>query len=252
MLCTGDSDFTPLVHKLRELNKRVIGVGVEKTTSALLPPACDEFLFYDRLEGVEVPAVQHRRGRPAGAEAKPQPVPPEAEAPAAAAEPARDLDSLAALVAQTVAGLQRSSGGAVTASTVKRTLLRKDPTFNEADYGFRAFGELLRHLAGENVVELTHGSAKGDPEVTLPDHGDREGAFGLLRTVVADLAAGGAPVALSGLKSQVRKVSPGFSEKKLGYRSFLQFGKAAAAGGAVELRWDAQADDYVLTVPGSP
>ncbi|WP_245712893.1 NYN domain-containing protein [Micromonospora nigra] len=56
VICTGDSDFTPLVHKLRELNKRVIGVGVEKSTSALLPPACDEFLYYDRLEGVEIPA----------------------------------------------------------------------------------------------------------------------------------------------------------------------------------------------------
>ncbi|MGY0007200.1 NYN domain-containing protein, partial [Micromonospora sp. I033] len=55
VICTGDSDFTPLVHKLRELNKRVIGVGVENSTSALLPPACDEFLFYDRLEGVDVP-----------------------------------------------------------------------------------------------------------------------------------------------------------------------------------------------------
>src|SRR5918999_964068 len=55
VMCTGDSDFSPLVHKLRELNKRVIGVGVEKSTSRLLPAACDEFLFYDRLEGVEVP-----------------------------------------------------------------------------------------------------------------------------------------------------------------------------------------------------
>ncbi|WP_255372033.1 NYN domain-containing protein, partial [Cellulosimicrobium sp. CUA-896] len=55
VMCTGDSDFSPLVHKLRELNKRVIGVGVEKSTSRLLPPACDEFLFYDRLEGVDVP-----------------------------------------------------------------------------------------------------------------------------------------------------------------------------------------------------
>src|SRR5690625_7760074 len=55
VICTGDSDFSPLVHKLRELNKRVIGVGVEKSTSRLLPAACDEFLFYDRLEGVEVP-----------------------------------------------------------------------------------------------------------------------------------------------------------------------------------------------------
>ncbi|MDQ3342810.1 MAG: NYN domain-containing protein, partial [Actinomycetota bacterium] len=49
---TGDSDFTPLVGKLRELNRRVIGVGLEASTSRMLPPACDEFLFYERLEGV--------------------------------------------------------------------------------------------------------------------------------------------------------------------------------------------------------
>jgi uncharacterized protein (TIGR00288 family) len=266
VLCTGDSDFTPLVHKLRELNKRVIGVGVEKSTSALLPPACDEFLFYDRLEGVEIPAVARgRRQRPPAAPAgagpsgngpagngpsgaapsatKPVAPEPEPEPPADAAEPPRDLDSLATLVAQTVSGLQRSSSGTVTSSTLKRTLLRKDPTFNEADYGFRAFGELLRYLAGENVIELTVGSAKGDPEVSLPEHGDREAAFALLRAVVIE----DGPVALSGLKNRVRKVSPGFSEKKLGYRSFLQFCKAAAAAGVVDLEWDSNADDYVLT-----
>ncbi|MFN0026618.1 MAG: NYN domain-containing protein, partial [Acidimicrobiales bacterium] len=55
VLGTGDSDFTPLVHKLREHNKQVIGVGIQMSTSALLPPACDEFLFYERLEGVELP-----------------------------------------------------------------------------------------------------------------------------------------------------------------------------------------------------
>ncbi|MET8152036.1 PIN domain-containing protein [Actinoplanes sp. NPDC049668] len=239
VLCTGDSDFTPLVHKLRELNKRVIGVGVEKSTSALLPPACDEFLYYDRLEGVEVPPPRSRPGRTVSPpEAAPQPV---VEAPM------RDADTLAALVAQTVAGLQSSSSGTVTASTLKRTLLRKDPTFNEADYGFRAFGELLRHLSGHNVVELGGGSAKGDPEVTLPEHGDREAAFALLRTVVFDLAGSDGSTALSGLKNQVRKVAPDFSEKKLGYRSFLQFCKAAATGGAVDLKWNADADDYLLT-----
>ncbi|MFD0579789.1 NYN domain-containing protein [Dactylosporangium darangshiense] len=73
VLCTGDSDFTPLVHKLRGLNKRVIGVGVEQSTSALLPPACDEFLYYDRLEGVEVPATPARRTRPP--QRQPEPVP---------------------------------------------------------------------------------------------------------------------------------------------------------------------------------
>lgn len=247
VLCTGDSDFTPLVDKLRELNKRVIGVGVEQSTSALLPPACDEFLYYDRLEGVEVAPARARRTRAARTpEAEPPPIRPEPEAepqPAAA----RDADELAALVAQTVAGLQRSTGGAVTASALKRTLLRKDPTFNEPDYGFRGFGELLRYLADRNVVELAEGPAKGDPEVTLPEHGDREAAFELLRTVVLDLAGPDGTVALSGLKNQLRKVQPDFTEKKLGYRSFLQFCKAAATTGAVGLRWDPDADDYLLT-----
>jgi uncharacterized protein (TIGR00288 family) len=236
VLCTGDSDFTPLVHKLRELNKRVIGVGVERTTSALLPPACDEFLFYDRLEGVEIPQA-------------PPPVPSPSPSPSVEV-PQPSTETLTPLIAQTVAGLQRSSSGPVSASTLKRTLLRKDPTFSEADYGFRAFGELLRHLAGSNVIELAEGSAKGDPDVTLPEHGDREAAFALLRSVVADLAGADGAVALSGLKNRVRKVSPDFSEKKLGYRSFLQFCKAAATGGVVRLDWSPDADDYLLT-PGS-
>jgi uncharacterized protein (TIGR00288 family) len=142
VFCTGDSDFTPLVHKLRELNKRVIGVGLENSTSALLPPACDEFLFYERLEGVEVPTARTRRGRPARPlEPQPRPIEPEPEPQPPAEASAADVDALAVLVAQTVAGLQRSSGDTVTASTLKRTLLRKDPTFNEADHGFRAFGE---------------------------------------------------------------------------------------------------------------
>ena len=204
VICSGDSDFTPLVHKLRELNKRVIGVGVEGSTSALLPPACDEFLYYDRLEGVDIPPARSRRGvrHPAGRRgAAPSRAGAGARAgggPPAGEEPGRDVDALAVLVAQTVAGLQGSASGAVTASTLKRTLLRKDPTFSESDYGFRTFGELLRHLAERNVIELAEGPAKGDPEVSLPEHGDREVAFGLLRRVVADLASSGNPVALSG------------------------------------------------------
>ncbi|GAB3802645.1 NYN domain-containing protein [Micromonospora zhanjiangensis] len=253
VICTGDSDFTPLVHKLRELNKRVIGVGVEKSTSALLPPACDEFLYYDRLEGVEVPpptkARRGRAGKAPAAETRPEPEAPRTvEEPPVVEEPVRDVDTLAVLVAQTVAGLQGSSSGAVTASTLKRTLLRKDPTFSESDYGFRAFGELMRHLAGRNVVELAEGPAKGDPEVSLPEHGDREVAFGVLRSVVQDLTRGGGAAALSGLKNQLLRVRPDFSEKKLGYRSFLQFCKAAATSGAVGLEWSPEADDYLLTV----
>jgi uncharacterized protein (TIGR00288 family) len=253
VICTGDSDFSPLVHKLRELNKRVIGVGVEKSTSALLPPACDEFLYYDRLEGVEIPAARPRSSRPPRTPEPAQRTEPELEPQVVVEErSARDIDTLAALVAQTVAGLQRSSSGPVTASTLKRTLLRKDPTFNEADYGFRAFGELLRHLAEHNVVELAEGPAKGDPEVVLPEHGDREAAFAQLRTVVMDLAGRDGSAALSGLKNQLRRVRPDFNETKLGYRSFLQFCKAAATSGAVGLTWSSESDDYLLTAPPRP
>ncbi|MEU8298770.1 NYN domain-containing protein [Micromonospora sp. NPDC048909] len=252
VICTGDSDFTPLVHKLRELNKRVIGVGVEKSTSALLPPACDEFLYYDRLEGVEIPPAPARRGRPARPpQAEPQQVEQEPEPQPVVEQPVRDVDTLAALVAQTVAGLQGSSSGEVTASRLKRTLLRKDPTFSESDYGFRTFGELLRHLAEHNVIELAEGPAKGDPEVSLPEHDDREVAFGLLRSVVVDLAGSDGALALSGLKDQLRRARPDFSEQKLGYRSFLQFCKAAATAGAVQLRWSPDADDYLVTPQAS-
>lgn len=251
VVCTGDSDFTPLVYKLRELNKSVIGVGIRASTSALLPPACDEFLYYDDLEGVE-PGPARRTGR----RRQPATEPPSTEAPAPAPvedpvpveeEPARDLDDLAVLVAQTVSGLQRT-GGPVTASILKRTLLRKDPTFNEADHGFRAFGELLRHLDERHVVELSEGSAKGDPEVLLPALDGQEEAFELLRTVVRDLSDRHGRAALSGLKDQLRRVRPDFSEQALGFRSFLQFCRAAATTGAIRLEWDDDADDYLLTI----
>ncbi len=196
VICTGDSDFTPLVHKLRELNKRVIGVGVEDSTSALLPPACDEFLFYDRSR------ASRSRRRPkrqrTAAQAAREPEQRGAGAGGRRPGPAKpqNADDLAVLVAQTLAGLQRSSSGAVLASSLKRALLRKDPTFSEADYGFRAFGELLRHLAERNVVELTEGSAKGDPEVSLPPTATRRTRSTLLRNVVADLSRAAAAPAL--------------------------------------------------------
>jgi hypothetical protein len=240
---TGDSDFTPLVHKLRELNRRVIGVGVKESTSALLPPACDEFLFYDSLEGVDAPRRRRRREKSAAPE-------PEAEAEQSA-PPSASLDDLAALVTQTLAGLQRTGGGVVLASSVKRALLRKDPTFSEPDYGFRAFGELLRHLEDQKVVELSEGSAKGDPEVGFPSEGrEEDAAFELLRLVVDDLEKEGGPPLMSGLKNQLRKRQPDFSEKRYGFGGFLQFCKAAQARGLIDFEWDDDAGDYVLRAAG--
>lgn len=242
---TGDSDFTPLVHKLRGLNKRVIGVGVKASTSPLLPAACDEFLFYEALEGVEP-------GQPKGRKRT-------TRKPAAAATTARaqrepevapksvDLDDLAATVSQTLAGMGRTSGGATLASALKRALLRKDPTFSEADYGFRTFGELIRFLGERNVIEVNEAGPRGDPEISLPESGSGEDeAFALLRSVVADLDAKGTPPLMSGLKQRMRRLQPAFGEKKLGYNGFLQFCKAASTRGLVTLEWSDDADDYVL------
>jgi hypothetical protein len=231
------------------LNRRVIGVGIEASTSALLPPACDEFLFYERLEGVEPPA-RRRTTRSRTRRATP---PADATDTADVTEavdavPRTDDTNLGVLVTQTLAGLERTSNGPVLASMLKRTILRKEPTFNEADYGFRGFGELVRQLATTGVIELREGTAAGDPEVRFPiDARDEEAAFALLRATVERLAASksGAPH-LSGLKTQMRRTDPDFSEKRFGYGGFLQFAKAARARGLVTMEFDEQADDYVL------
>jgi uncharacterized protein (TIGR00288 family) len=258
VICTGDSDFTPLVDKLRSLNKRVIGVGLEGSTSKMLPPACDEFIFYERIEGVEIPERKPRgggRGRGRGGRqddrkqrpAAEQPQQPVVEEPDEPQERAAEPPDLNKLVTQTLSGLQRSSGGAVLASTLKRAILRKEPTFSEADYGFRAFGELLRHLESKKVIELSTGAAKGDPEVGFPEGGSGEDdAFNLLRDVVADLERKDGPPPLSGLKNELRRRQPDFSEKAFGFGGFLQFCKAARARGLVSMTWDDDADDYVL------
>jgi uncharacterized protein (TIGR00288 family) len=264
VLCTGDSDFTPLVAKLRELNKRVIGIGVAGSTSALLPPSVDEFLFYDRLEGIE-PGPGRKRDAAAPAKAtrsrgrgkQAEPAPAEAELPddtVVAEERAQvtapDNAALQTLVTRTLTGLQRSGTEGVRASTLKRAILRRDPTFNEADYGFRAFGELLRSLEAQGVVVLRPGGAAGDPEVTLPDRvGGEDEAFALLGDVVRQLEKRSSPPHLSGLKDRMRKRQPDFTEKRFGYATFLQFAKAAQARGIITMDWDDAAEDYLVRTP---
>ncbi|MGH2746466.1 MAG: NYN domain-containing protein [Actinomycetota bacterium] len=228
VIASGDSDFTPLVLKLRELDKQVIGVGVEGSTSKMLPGACDEFLFYERLlgPGTARGAPRHRQK-----------------------DEESELAEVARRVTQTLAGLQRSSDGPVLSSTIKRALLRKDPTFSESDYGFRAWGEMMRHLETMGLIELRAGSAEGDPSVDFPaDGGGEDQAFELLRDVVAEIEQRSGQPELSGLKNELRRRHPGFTEKEYGYGGFLQFVKAAAARGVIELEWDDDADDYFLSV----
>jgi uncharacterized protein (TIGR00288 family) len=240
VIASGDSDFTPLVLKLRELNKRVIGVGVEGSTSELLPGACDEFLSYERLLGpgtVKAAPKRRRRKRDNGDD---ETSPDTSEV--------SDVAEISRLVTTTLSGLQRSTDGPILSSMVKRVLLRKDPTFSENDYGFRAWGELMRHLAGLGVIELTAGSADGDPVVDFPaDGGGEAKAFELLREVVGSLEKRNAPPPLSRLKNELRKRQPGFSEKNYGYGGFLQFVKAATARGIVDMEWSDKDEDYFLS-----
>ena len=130
---------------------------------------------------------------------------------------------------------------------LKRALLRKDPTFSEADHGFRAFGELLRHLEGKGVLNLSEGPSQGDPTVDLATSADEAAAFALLREVVANLQGKNGPPALSGLKNQLRKRQKGFSEKRFGYSGFLQFVRAAQNQGLVDFEWSDEDGDYLVS-----
>ena len=232
---TGDSDFTPLVHKLRELDKRVIGIGVRGSTSKLLPPACDEFLFYDRLDGID----EYRPSASRPSTAEPKPAVAEDDGPPA---PTKEPEEL---VMQTIAGIG-NTGDVVRASVLKRAIMRKDPTFTEADLGFRNFTEMLRSMADRKLVSLT--GADRDPDVELAgDEAAAQHMLDLLSKILDD--AKGKPLPLAGLKTELRKRDPEFSERRLGYGSFLQFCRAAAGHGAIALERNADDTDYVVTKP---
>jgi hypothetical protein len=247
VIASGDSDFTPLVAALRALNRRVVGIGVKGSTSGLLPPACDEFLFYDRLPGVPEPVRTAKRTAGGNGPASKARKASKDDGAAPAGE--RDLQELQRMLTQTLAGLKQSGAEPVLASSLKRALLRKDPTFAESDYGFRAFGELLRQAERNGVIALAEGQARGDPAVDFPEAGQGGHAFDVLRQTVRELQGEDGEVPLSGLKDQLRKRAPDWSEKDLGYSGFLQFVKAAAANGVVVMEWDDAEGDYFLFVP---
>ncbi len=256
VIVSGDSDFTPLVSKLRELNKRVIGVGLKGSTSKMLPPACDEFIFYDRLDSAPLRQKSQSRSKSAakssrrggGSSSSPSNGSSEKQAPKSSQQ--QDLKQITRLITKTLSGLQGSASGPILASNLKRALLRKDPTFSETDYGFRGFREFLRHLSDEGQLTLTDGSAPGDPEVDIAKN-DRhiDSAFELLKsTVVALMVEAGGDPPLSGLKDQLRKTDPEFSEKDYGYGGFLQFCKAAESKGVVKMDWEEDDKEHYLYV----
>ncbi|MGN8186115.1 NYN domain-containing protein [Burkholderia sp. 22088] len=161
VIISGDSDFSPLVSKLRENAKKVIGVGVKKSTSDLLVANCDEFIFYDDLVREQQRTLakreQQQRAGNGGAKRPDEP----------AASRKHDLDArkaeAIALAVETFDALasERDDVGKIWASVLKSAIKRRKPDFNESYYGFRAFGNLLDEAQARGLLEVGRDDKSG-------------------------------------------------------------------------------------------
>lgn len=149
VIISGDSDFSPLVSKLRENNKTVIGAGVKNSTSDLLIANCDEFIYYDDLVRRQPP-----RKKAGGRKVSRKPA---RGLTAKAAKHAGDKKQEAwDLIVETYEALveERGEGEKIWGSMIKQTLKRRKPGFSESYYGFRSFGQLLEEAEAHGILEL--------------------------------------------------------------------------------------------------
>lgn len=156
VIISGDSDFSPLVSKLRENNKTVIGVGVKNSTSDLLIANCDEFIFYDDLIDRKRP-----RKKSQGARAKSRSA---AKANGKTKSNLEDKKQEAwDLIVETYEALleDRSEGDRIWGSMIKQTLKRRKPGFSESAYGFSSFGRLLAEAGANGILELERDERSG-------------------------------------------------------------------------------------------
>ncbi|WP_033356276.1 NYN domain-containing protein, partial [Burkholderia ubonensis] len=158
VIISGDSDFSPLVSKLRENAKKVIGVGVKQSTSDLLVANCDEFIFYDDLVREQQRALAKREQQRAGNGGAKRPDEPsrkpelEARRTEAIALAVETFDALAS---------ERDDVGKIWASVLKSAIKRRKPDFNESYYGFRAFGNLLDEAQARGLLEVGRDDKSG-------------------------------------------------------------------------------------------
>jgi uncharacterized protein (TIGR00288 family) len=164
VIISGDSDFSPLVSKLRENNKYVIGIGVKDSTSDLLSANCDEFIFYDDLVR-EQEAKQKRRAKKAPAKAAPA----AAKGEKAKSEEDRRQEALEFMV-ETVEALiaERGSDEKIWGSLVKTTMQRRKPGFNESFYGYRSFTELVQDAHKHKMLDVVRDEKSGQYTIRLP------------------------------------------------------------------------------------
>ena len=161
VIISGDSDFSPLVSKLRENDKYVIGVGVKDSTSDLLVANCDEFIFIDDLV---------RESRRTAASRETRQAPAVARRPAPAEEELKPKESLEVrknraidLASETFEALmaERGDNGKIWASQLKQAIKRRKPDFNEVYFGFRTFGNLLEEAQGRGLLEIGRDDKSG-------------------------------------------------------------------------------------------
>jgi uncharacterized protein (TIGR00288 family) len=163
VIVSGDSDFSPLVSKLRENAKTVIGIGVKNSTSDLFLNNCDEFIYYDDL-------VRKERSRRRPAAAAPRPASAPAESPAAEGkgpDPAAALD----LVVETLDAVSEERGETepIWGSMIKQAIKRRHPGFNERFYGFRSFNDLLADAEKRGLLVLRPDEKSGGYTVRVAD-----------------------------------------------------------------------------------
>jgi len=151
VIISGDSDFSPLVSKLRENNKIVIGVGVKQSTSDLLIANCDEFIFYDDLVRKEQSKRTSNRRTP-----NPRRGTPPADRPPRKEADEERIEEVFDLMLETAQDLlsERGDEEKVWASMVKQAIKRRKPGFSESYYGFRSFSKLLEEAQARELVDL--------------------------------------------------------------------------------------------------
>jgi uncharacterized protein (TIGR00288 family) len=164
VILSGDSDFSPLVSKLRENDKTVIGVGVKNSTSDLLSANCDEFIFYDDL----VRKQERREPAPKRTSVAKEMIKRKPKTKKEEERRQRGLD----LIVETVDMLiqERGEEETIWGSMIKQTLKRRKPGFNEVYYGFRTFAQLLEEAERQGLIKLKHDERSGGYIVKAVHH----------------------------------------------------------------------------------
>ena len=176
VIISGDSDFSPLVSKLRENNKVVIGVGVKNSTSDLLIANCDEFIFYDDLVREKRKPVQRKapaRAPTGGAKPAGKAAAAEAPVPGRKSDEERRQEALD-LILETIEALVAERGGdeKIWSSMVKQALKRRKPGFNESYYGFRSFNGMLEEAERRGNLKLERDEKSGNCRIQLASNGE--------------------------------------------------------------------------------